>query len=129
MKIFSKTKKQEITAAKPAPQAAVEHAVIVQFNFPSGDLKKIIEVEDQLAKALEESGAGELDGNEVALDGRDNLFYLYGPDADKLYEAIEPVLLSLEMLSQARVLLRYGPPSLDTRQKTITLPAWSGVRH
>ena len=129
MGIFSKTKKQEIAAAKPAPQAAVEHAVIVQFNFPSGDLKKIIEVEDQLAKALEETGAGELDGNEIALDGRDNLFYLYGPDADKLYEAIEPVLLSLEMLSQARVLLRYGPPSLDTRQKTVTVPAWSGVRH
>ena len=128
MGIFNKTKKQETAADKPAPQAAV-HAVIVQFNFPSGDLKKIIEVEDQLAKALEETGAGELDGNEIALDGRDNLFYLYGPDADKLYAAIEPVLLSLEMLSQARVLLRYGPPSLDTRQKTITLPAWSGVRH
>ena len=129
MGFFSKSKKTEEATAKPAAPDVAQHAVIVQFNFPAADLDRIIEVEDQLAKALEATGAGELDGNEVAMDGRDNLFYLYGPDADKLYEAIEPVLLSSEMLSQARVLLRYGSPSLDTRQKTITLPMWSGVRH
>jgi hypothetical protein len=133
MGIFSKAKNAEVATAKAVPEpkaeAAIQHAVIVQFNFPAGDVKRIIEVEDELAKALEETGSGELDGNEIAMDGRDNLFYLYGPDADKLYAAIEPVLLSSEILSQAKVLLRYGSPSLDTKQKTITLPAWSGTRH
>ena len=102
-----------------------EHAVIVQFNFPSGNLDRIFEIEDQLAKAVEFGSVGQLDGNEIAVDGRDNLFYLYGPNADSIFAAIEPVLLQWDILSEARVLLRYGPPGLDTRQKTITLPKWS----
>ena len=103
---------------------ATEQAVIVQFNFPAGSLDRIFEIEDQLASAVEEKSAGQLDGNEIAVDGRDNLFYLYGPDADKIYAAIEPVLLAWDMLSEARVHLRYGPPGPETKQKTITLPKW-----
>jgi len=128
MGLFDKGKKNDAPATAPTA-AAPQHAVIVQFNFPSGDLDRIIELEDQLAKAVEGAPVGELDGNEIAVDGRDNLFYLYGPDADKLYAAIEPVVLSWEMLSEARVLLRYGPPHIDTRQKTIMLPKYSGTRH
>src|ERR1041385_3685468 len=109
MGLFDK-KKDEI-----AP--ATMQAVVVQFNFPSGNLDRIFELEDQLAKAVEGASVGELDGNEIAVDGRDNLFYMYGPDADRMYAAIEPVLLSSEMLSQAKVLLRYGAPGIDTDRK------------
>ena len=123
MGLFDKSKKTEAAASGP------EHAIIVQFNFPAGNLDRIFELEDQLAKAVEGASAGQLDGNEIAVDGRDNLFYLYGPDADKMYTAIEPVLLSSELLSQAKVLLRYGPPGIDTRQKAVTLPAFSTTRH
>jgi hypothetical protein len=108
---------------------AAEHAVVVQFNFPEGNLDRIFEIEDQLAKAVERASAGQLDGNEIAVDGRDNLFYLYGPDADKIFTAIEPVLLASEILSEAKVLLRYGPPGIDTRQNIVRLPKWSAVRH
>lgn len=114
---------------KDAEPSAPEQAVIVQFNFPSGNLDRIFEIEDQLAKAVEEPAVGQLDGNEIAVDGRDNLFYMYGPDADKIFAAIEPVLLQWDVLSEAKVLLRYGPPGLDTRQQTITLPKWSATRH
>ena len=109
--------------------AIAEQAVIVKYNFSSGNLDRIFELEDQLAIAVEKASAGEFDGNEIAVDGRDNLFYMYGPDADKIYDAIEPVLLSWDILSQAQVLLRYGPPGLDTRQRTVTLPAFSNVQH
>lgn len=109
--------------------AAPEQAVIVQFNFPSGNLDRIFEIEDQLAKAVETGSVGQFDGNEIAVDGRDNLFYMYGPDADRIFDAIEPVLLQWDILSEARVLLRYGPPGLETRQQTITLPKWSPVQH
>jgi|ERR1041384_3143776 hypothetical protein len=109
--------------------AAAMQAVVVQFNFPSGNLDRIFELEDQLAKTVEGASVGELDGNEIAVDGRDNLFYMYGPDADKVYAAIEPVLLSWDLLSEARVLLRYGPPGLETRQKTIVLPKYSAVQN
>ena len=124
MGLFNKSKEIE-----PPEAIAPQHAVIVQFNFPSGNLDRIFELEDQLAKAIEGAAAGELDGNEIAVDGRDNLFYMYGPDADKLYAAIEPVVLSCDLLSEARVLLRYGAPGIDTRQRTIVLPKYSSVRH
>ena len=123
MGIIDKFKKQNAVSDTP------EHAVVVQFNFPSGNLDRIFEIEDQLAKAVEAGPVGELDGNEIAVDGRDNLFYMYGPDADKIFAAIEPVLLQWDILSEARVLLRYGPPGLDTRQHTVTLPKWSPVQH
>jgi len=109
--------------------AALEQAVIVKYNFAAGNLDRIFELEDQLANAVESASVGQFDGNEIAVDGRDNLFYMYGPDAEKIYEAIEPVLLSWDILSQAQVLLRYGPPGIDTRQKTITLPVYSDVKH
>jgi hypothetical protein len=126
MGLLDKNRKKKSDAAEPA---VANHAMVVQFNFASGNLDRIFEVEDQLAKAVEGASAGELEGNEIAVDGRDCLFYLYGPDADRLYAAVEPVLLSSELLSEARVLLRYGPPGLDTKQKKITLPKHSTTTH
>lgn len=123
MGFFEKFKNQSDVSAPP------EHAVIVRFNFPSGNLDRIFEIEDQLAKAVEQGAVGQLDGNEIAVDGRDNMFYLYGSNADTIFSAIEPVLLQWDILSEARVLLRYGPPGLDTAQQTITLPKWSPVKH
>ncbi len=125
MGLFDKLQKNN---GGPKP-AAMEHAVIVQFNYMPATLDELFGLEDQLEKAIVAADAGEFDGNEVALDGRDTLLYMYGPDADKLYSAIEPVLLMWEALSEARVLLRYGPPGIDTRQKTVVLPKYSTTTH
>lgn len=122
MGLFSKTKPQ-------SDSASLDQAVIVKYNFSAGNLDRIFQLEDQLANAVESASVGQFDGNEIAVDGRDNLFYMYGPDANKIYEAIEPVLLSWDVLSQAQVLLRYGPPGMDTKQKLITLPAYSRVQN
>lgn len=122
MGIFDKSKKSEM------PVAAPEHAVIVQFNYMPATLDELSALEEQLEKAIVAADAGEFDGNEVALDGRDTLLYMYGPDADRLYAAIEPVLMMWDALSEARVRLRYGPPGGDTRQKTVVLPKYSGTR-
>ena len=122
MGIFDKFKQDE-------QPPATQHAVIVQFNYLPATLDELTKLEDQLVAAVEQSGAGQFDGNEIALDGRDTLLYMYGPDADKLYAAIEPVLLMWDALSEARVLLRYGPPGTETRQKTVVLPKNSATRH
>lgn len=111
-----------------APTSA-QHAVIVQFNYLPGTLDELTPLEDQLVAAVERAQVGQFDGNEIALDGRDTLLYMYGPDADKLFAVIEPVLLMWEPLSEARVLLRYGPPGIDTRQKTVVLPKYSSTLH
>jgi hypothetical protein len=122
MGMFDKVKKND------AP-AVAEQAVIVQFNYMPASLDELAGLEDQLVEAIERGAAGALDGHEIALDGRDTLVYMYGPDADRLYAAIEPVLLMWEALSEARVLLRYGPPGIETRQRTVVLPKYSGTRH
>lgn len=124
MGIFDKFKKNDTPAEAPP-----EHAVVVQFNYMPATLDELFGLEEQLEKAIVAADVGEFDGNEVAVDGRDTLLYMYGPDADRLYAAIEPVLLMWDALSEARVLLRYGPPGPETRQKTVVLPKYSGTRH
>lgn len=64
-----------------------EHAVIVQFRYGSTNLEPLFELEDRLENAIAAAGAGEYDGNEMAVDGEHGVLYMYGPDADRLYEA------------------------------------------
>ena len=68
-----------------------EHAVIIKFRYGSTNLDKLFELEDQLEKAISEAKAGEYDGNEIAVDGSDGSLYMYGPDADRLLDVIEPI--------------------------------------
>ena len=100
-----------------------EHAVIVRFDYGSRDLARLFELEEQLEAALVERPVGELDGNEVAVDGSDGLLYLYGPDADALFEAIRPILASTGAISNAVATLRYGPPEDGVRRRLVKIEA------
>ncbi len=101
--------------------AAPEHAVIVHFQYGSTDLTRIFELEDLLESAIEASGAGEFDGNEVATDGSDGNLYMYGRDADQLFETVRPILESTDFMQGATVVLRYGPPKDGVREKKVIL--------
>src|SRR5262245_3056507 len=80
-------KTSEISAA-PA-----EHGVIVKFDYlGTTDLAPLFALEERLEAAINAARVGEFDGNEVAADGSDGVLYMYGPDADRLFEAIRPVL-------------------------------------
>jgi hypothetical protein len=108
--------KSEITA-KP-----VEHAVIVKFAYiGSTDLDPLFALETQLESAITTAQAGEYDGNEVAVDGSDGTLYMYGPDADKLFAVIRPVLEACSFMKGAAVKLRYGPPADGVRETTVQL--------
>ncbi|HZD59243.1 MAG TPA: hypothetical protein VE439_02160 [Anaerolineae bacterium] len=87
-----------------------EHAVIVHFAYGKTDLQPIFDLEDRLEAAINEAGVGEFDGNEVAQDGSDGYLYMYGPNADRLFETIRPVLETSDFMKGASVKLRYGPP-------------------
>jgi hypothetical protein len=65
--------------------------------------------------------AGEYDGNEVATDGSDGFLYMYGPDADRLFEVIRPILEACSFMRGARMTLRYGPPSDEVRRREFVL--------
>ena len=94
-----------------------EHAVIVTFygyaekfwREDSRPLDALFALEDELTAALEGKGIGTLDGNEIAMDGSDGTLFLYGPDADALFAAIEPVLKSSAITQGGNATLRYGP--------------------
>jgi hypothetical protein len=96
-----------------------EHAVIVNFNYGSTDLEPLFELEEQLETAIAEADAGEFDGNEIATDGSDGTLFMYGPDADRLFDVIRPILEAAPFMKGARVRKRYGPPEDGVREAVV----------
>ncbi|WP_374355409.1 hypothetical protein [Chitinimonas sp.] len=107
-------------AAQPAPTKD-EHAVVVHFIYGSKDLKSLFALEDKLEKAILAAGAGEFDGNEVATDGSDGYLYMYGPNADRLFAAIKPILEKTPFMHGAKAKLRYGPPQAASQEKIVVI--------
>ena len=100
-----------------------EHAVIVHFLFGLNDLSPIFALEDQLESAISNAGVGEYDGNELAADGSDGILYMYGPDGDRLFDVIRPILELSPFMKGAKVIIRYGPPTVNTRQREVIIGA------
>jgi hypothetical protein len=73
-------------------------------------------LEEQLAEALGE--LGECDGAEHG-EGTSRIF-LYGPNAEAMFRAVEPTLLNYPLAASARVRLRFGAPGATERE--IQLP-------
>jgi hypothetical protein len=95
-------------SASEAVASAPEQAVVVHFDYGSADWKPFFAFEKLLEDAINKSGAGDYDGNELAVDGSDGSLYMYGPDADKLFAVAKPILLSTSLLKNVTVTLRYG---------------------
>jgi len=100
---------------------APEHAVIVHFNYGSTDLGPLFALERKLEQVIFLAKAGEYDGNEIATDGSDGYLYMYGPDADQLFEIVKPELESSSFMRGATVTRRYGPPEDGVRVSTVTI--------
>ena len=96
-----------VSAAGVAP-AHSEQAVLVHFDYGSRDWGPFFQFEERLERAIAASGTGEYDGNELAVDGSDGSLYMYGPDADKLFAVVKPLLESSPLLKHVVVTLRYG---------------------
>jgi hypothetical protein len=118
MSVFSKLFGK---AEKPASAAAPEHAVIVHFDYGSTNLQPIFALERELEEAIVAARAGEYDGNEVAVSGKDGCLYMYGPDADRLFAVVKPILDACTFTSKARIKLRYGPPKDGVRESNVQL--------
>lgn len=111
----------KLFGSKAALRKAPEHAVIVHFQYGSTDLSRLFQLEEKLEAAIAAANAGEFDGNEVATDGTDGFLYMYGPDADRLFEAIRPVLEAAPFMKGATAKKRYGPPVDGIREVTVSL--------
>ena len=101
-----------------------EHCVIVHLAL-SGDRGSAEQVDaihvlsDALEEAIEEHDAGEFDGDEFG--GGECTLYMYGPDADKLFEAIRKPLVSSPLAKGGYVLKRYGPPVEGVKEVRVEL--------
>ena len=100
-----------------------EHAVIVRFEYGHADLDPLYELEDKLVAAIKSAEVGEFDGNEVATDGSDGTLYMYGPDADRLFEVVRPVLASATCIRNAIATIRYGPPEDGVKEREFAITA------
>ena len=87
----------------------------MHFQYGSTDLARLFAIEERIEKSLVDAHTGEFDGNEVATDGSDGFLYMYGPDADRLFATILPILESCDFIKGATVKLRYGLRSRYSR--------------
>ena len=91
-----------------APPTQPEQAVIVHFLYGKPDWKPFFAFEEKLEAAVNSSGFGEYDGNELANDGSDGFLYLYGPDAERLFTFVRPFLERNALLKSVEVTIRLG---------------------
>jgi len=102
---------------KSQKQAVLVHLDAVGLSDETYANYDLSTLEDQLIAVLSKSGCGECDGNEIG--GGEAVLYMYGPDADALFLAIEPVLKSNPLCHGARVTIRSGPPGAKEREVKI----------
>jgi hypothetical protein len=86
----------------------------VYQRFSSDDLA------DQLEKAMAFDSSAEIRGSWQG--PKETSIYIHGADAEKLYNAIEPILLANPACQNARVVVRDGSPALSPRE--VRLPTW-----
>jgi hypothetical protein len=100
-----------------------EHAVIISFKYGRESLDDLFELESRLETMVDEAGVGELDGNEMAMDLSDGSLYLYGPDADVLFQTVLPTLEAVPFMQDAVATLRYGPPEKGVPERQVRIGA------
>ena len=99
----------------PARSAASEHAVIVYLRLSDNgfgteaERDAIHALTDRLAAAISAQHAGEFDGDEFGA-GACGL-YMSGPNADRLFAAVEPLLRADRLAAGGYAIKRYGPAS------------------
>jgi len=103
----------------------LEQAVIVflplsddEFGSPEEN-EALHALEVELAEAVEKASAGAFDGNEFG--GGQCVFFMYGPDADRLFGAIEPLLKTNAAAAGGCAIKRYGEVlDPDAKQVRVT---------
>ena len=86
------------------------------------DLDALVALQEQLAQVIEPRGIGEVDGNEIAVDGSEGSLYAYGPDARAILQAALPVVCRSPLAAGGHVYLRYGDlDDAEAREETFLL--------
>ena len=90
----------------------MEQAVIVYLLLNDGQFgtsqerESILALEDRLEQVAGNASVGEFDGDEFG-EGK-CILYMYGPDAERLFVVIEPVLKSSPAAAGGYAIKRFG---------------------
>lgn len=105
-----------------------QHAVLLHLRCGDGpgerdeDHARFARLQERLNDAISQARAGELDG--FGFDDRMFDIFTYGPDADKLWKAIAPVIEPEAFRQGSYAIRRYGGPETG-REERINLH-WEG---
>jgi hypothetical protein len=95
-------------AASQQSQRPPGPVMMVHFDYYPKDLPQIRALEYRLEGAIKRAGVGELGETELHVDGNDGYLYMYGPDADRMYEVASPILKSSKLMTDAEVTKHLG---------------------
>jgi hypothetical protein len=98
-----------------------EQALIIYFNYGLDETEPFYELSDKLRTLVDGSGLGVYDGHEREMNYSEGSFYMYGPDAKKLYELVRETIEKIPFMSGANVVLRLGPPKEGVKEVSFTL--------
>jgi len=101
-----------------------EHALLIYFRYESDDLDSLFCLQAQLESAITSANAGIFDGNDISLETKEVILFMYGPDCSVLLQAVSPILLSSSITSRAKIKLRYGLPGANTKEDIIVVGIW-----
>ena len=91
-----------------------EHAVIAHLRLQEGgfgttnERQRLMKLEQRIEQSIKKAGVGEFDGDEFG-DG-ECVWYMYGPDAEALYRAVEPIVREAATQAGSFVVKRRGDP-------------------
>ena len=109
MGFFSKFAKQQ-PASSPSNTEG-EQAVLLYLEDEDFDI--MLGISDKLSEAIENSGLVMFDGNEIG--GNETVLFMYGLDAELLFQHIEPILREDEFCRGSKVVIRWGGPGAPQR--------------
>lgn len=80
----------------------------------------IMKLQDEISAAIDAAGVGEFDGDEWG--GNECVLYLYGEDADRLFDAVHSVIAKLPPRSGSYAIKRRGEASdPNAKEERVTL--------
>jgi len=99
------------------PQSVIVHIKLSGGEHGSEEERDSVHrMTDRLAEVIAIAKAGEFDGDEFG--GGECTLYMYGPDANRIFSLIFPLLKDWEPLKGGYALKRYGPPGSPTEKVT-----------
>ena len=84
-------------------------------------LDMLVALEMRLRHVMEGTGAGEVDGHEIAMDDSEGSLWICGPDAKAMLKAALPIVCSSPLAPGGHVILCYGPRNETAREETFLL--------